>query len=409
MTHNRFNNGKNLWGSLVGAVILAVIMYFLNNLPILTGENFGELKAVQELCQYFHIDNTGTSDVIFIDVGYDKKLVEYPDTRTGKIVGNIPITDRTKLCELLKILECSGYKYIVLDILLDSNYDTEEDSLLYEQIGRMNNIVLSGDKETPMARQLQGKAAMADYTASSIVSGSYCREEYLRPSGFSWGVKCVGDYESVPLAVYEALYPEHLFKRYGYGRFSLYFSSGRLCHNCLFPTFSTVKEEPYLRADLISWYNECREAGKTEKESIETILGDKLENKIFVIGDMTNDIHETYAGDKSGGLILYRAFKSLEDGKHIVGMWSFLFWFLLYFIIGFFMTSETSFTTIIPQVRRPGLRVLMYFISLLPFSLLLFVGQALCYISDAYMPSILFPIVWFSILKMYVDFKSFAK
>ena len=73
------------------------------------------------------------------------------------------------------------------------------------------------------------------------------------------------------------------------------------------------------------------------------------------------------------------------------------------------MTSEKSFTTIIPQVRRPGLRVLMYFISLLPFSLLLFVGQALCYIADTYMPSILFPIVWFSILRMYVNFKFLAK
>lgn len=116
MTHKRFYNRKNLWGSLVGAVILAVIMYFLNNLPILTGENFGALKAVQELCQYFHIDNTETSDVIFIDVGYDKKLVECFDTRTGKNIGNIPITDRTKLRELLNILEYSGYKYIVLDI-----------------------------------------------------------------------------------------------------------------------------------------------------------------------------------------------------------------------------------------------------------------------------------------------------
>lgn len=409
MTHKRFYNRKNLWGSLVGAVILAVIMYFLNNLPILTGENFGALKAVQELCQYFHIDNTETSDVIFIDVGYDKKLVECFDTRTGKNIGNIPITDRTKLRELLNILECSGYKYIVLDILLDSTYDTEEDSLLYEQIGRMNNIVLSGDKETPIVRQIQGKTAMADYFASSVVSKSYSREEYLRPSGFSWGVKCANDLESVPLAIYEELYPEHSFKRYGYGRFSLYFSSGRLCHNCLFPTFSTEEEPSYLRADLISWYNEYRKEGKTEKESIETVLGDKLENIIFVIGDMTNDIHETYSGDKSGGLILYRAFKSLEDGKHIVGMWSFLFWFLLYFIIGFFITSEKSFITIIPQVSRPGLRVLMYFISLLPFSLLLLAGQALCYISDAYIPSILFPIVWFSILKMYVEFKSFAK
>ena len=55
-------------------------------------------------------------DALFVNVAYDKQLIERHDNY-GMTVGDVDITDRTKLCSFLKMLQkADSYKYIFLDV-----------------------------------------------------------------------------------------------------------------------------------------------------------------------------------------------------------------------------------------------------------------------------------------------------
>ena len=61
-------------------------------------------------------------------------------------------------------------------------------------------------------------------------------------------------------------------------------------------------------------------------------------NKLVFIGDMVEDVHDTYSGLKPGTVITYHALRSLLLGEHMVS------YTLLFFLsIGFFFISLSLF------------------------------------------------------------------
>ena len=82
-------------------------------------------------------------DALFVNVAYDKQLIERHDDY-GMTVGNVDITDRTKLKSFLETLQrTDGYKYVFLDVRFEKGFDSPEDSALFSLIKNMRNIVVA--------------------------------------------------------------------------------------------------------------------------------------------------------------------------------------------------------------------------------------------------------------------------
>ena len=151
--------------STILSCILIVIGYFVNNLPIFTGENLDQYFLIQKTSEFLRLSpKYEHNDAFFINVSYDKELVNVNGAGPDGVLGNTPITDRNKLYELLKILkDDSGYKYIVLDIIFDPNEISSADSSLFTIIQSMNNIVIIRDDNIPVpSTALLEKSALAD-------------------------------------------------------------------------------------------------------------------------------------------------------------------------------------------------------------------------------------------------------
>lgn len=401
MAWKDFSNRIKLKQSFLLACFLVISGYFMNNLPLFMGESGCAIWIAQKFLQLFNDGDIAADSAVYIDVGYDSQLANYYNNEIYS--DSLAITDRRKLCSLLDMLKCTGYKYIILDVLFEPHVTTPSDSELYERISSMDRIVVAKAPEVPMVDELKDKASLVDYMVTALSDG-YSKDEFLRPHGFCWGGTSSQDDVSLPLKVYEDLVPERKLRRYGYGRFSVYFSGNHLCYNGIFPQLSSFKEPDWRMGDLLYSYNKRKSRrDDTDGDCLRKILPDNMSDKLVVIGslDMSHDVHETNVGARPGGQILYEVYRCLENGQQIVSWWQIISWFLLYWIIGcFVLNSGVRLKPI-----RPVSRTINYLLGLLSFSFVLVCGQAVSYIIGVYVPSIWLPILCFSIVKMFINFK----
>lgn len=200
---------------------------------------------------------------------------------------------------------------------------------------------------------LYKKAANADYT-TAWEETNFSRYQFLHKSG-----------QSVPLKIYADI--KHLKgtgiqKHWG----GLWYSDdGRLCHNGitllmnvrmtgrLMDTEGQVRERNfiYLGADLLD---------------IDSILPvkEQISDKILVIGDFKNDVHETYIGPQPGSAICMNAYIALMNGDHLINWWCALLLFCIYTAVGIFYLSGHS---IMNHIKRKWLKFIMSFASLTLF------------------------------------------
>lgn len=259
----------------------------------------------------------------FIDISGIKKLVprEY---RTGVDV----ITDRRKLASFFRIVNQVGkgqYQYLVCDVLFDKQ--TADDSVLAQELNECTKLVVpasANDKGLilPVFRVPIGYVGY--YTSSGVSSTStLVKFQAISECGM----------RSLPAVLHEAITQEAI-ERYA----GIDWINGR-------PAINTLILDPRIRMEQLT--DKDRNTKIIDFEELVSLLETNpelffekfLKNKIIILGDFVNDLHDTSLGSMPGPLILANIFLSLNRGDSIVTRSVFLYilvgltiisWLILY-------------------------------------------------------------------------------
>ena len=281
--------------SLCNVVLLSLLTYFLNNQPLFTGENLNRYAWMEWLKEKIGLaTETGHDDVLFVNVAFDKQLIERTD-EYGIPIGNIDITDRSKLLEMLRALHSTAkYKYIFLDVRFEKGYDVPKaDSALFTEIRSMKNIVIANHSDMEIANNgLLEKAAISDYKAT-ITATNFVRYKYS-----------YGGEPTMPLYAYRELTGKTINSHLLW-----YACDGRLCYNSLFIEFPLEDFGEFDDKNRKRYYN----LGSDLLDNYSTEdLATLTDGKYIVVGDMVEDVHDTYSGLKPGSVIMFYAFQALK-------------------------------------------------------------------------------------------------
>ncbi len=264
-------------------------------------------------------DKAVPEDVVFINVSYDKQLVDIED-EFGIPLGNSAVTDRQKLTRLLDIIDSSGsYKYVLLDVFFESGYETDADSTLFGHIAAMDRIVIPKHIDGTLACDiLDTKAAYADY-ATSINENDFTKYQLFGTFGVS-----------MPLKAYiETI--GHSVKMDGL----FYADNGKLARKVVFPKMYVRVDSPYRQDGQKAFFNLGADILDAERD---VDWADFFRGKYIVIGSFADDdIHSTYAGNYSGSLIIYNVFLSLINGQHKIPFVLILIYYLIFFVMAYLM------------------------------------------------------------------------
>lgn len=374
--------------SLCNVVVLSLLTYFLNNQPLFTGENL-ERHAWMELVKgEIGLTKKPLHDnVLFVNIAYDKELTERTD-EYGMSIGNTDITDRSKLLELLKALHSTErYKYIFLDVRFEKGYEVPEvDSALFAEIRSMKNIVIANHSDIEIAdSSLLEKAAISDYKAT-ITATNFVRYKYSYSGE-----------PTMPLYAYREL-TNKTINSHGLW----YACDGRLCYNSLFIEFPIEDFGEFDDQNIKRYYNLGSDL--LESYSIED-LATLTDGKYIVVGDMVEDVHDTYSGLKPGSLIMFYAFQALMKGKHFVSFGLWMLMAVVFFLISLSQFSHRSLMEQIPFVHKSKSKILHFALSFVEYTFILAAVAMLLNVVWGVSLSILVPSTYFAIQKMIINYK----
>lgn len=379
--------------SLLWALFLIIGGYFVNCLPLFTGENLNDYTWMQVGKEMLGIDDTDDDidDALFVNVSYDKELTEYKDHTTSEIIGNTDITDRKKLSEFLQIVkDCNNYKYFILDVRFEKGIKSPNDSALFSLIYQMPRLVVATHQDIESAAPvLESKSALADYS-STIVATNFARYKYMRDGE-----------KSVPLYAYEELTGKSM------KQFCMFTTCDyRPCYSSIFLPFSTRKMEMYGGENGEKMYYQL---GSDLLSQPKSEIQELIDGKIVVVGDMAEDMHDTYIGIRQGSLILYRALSCLIQGKHFVSFWLMAFMFIIYFAITYTMFTRKSLYARIKFIRECHSKLLHFILSFIGFTFVLSIIEFLLFIVFQEVYSVLLASTFYSILSTYLTYKAYDK
>ena len=409
---NSKSNKKVLLLSLISSLLLLVLTYLLSNvaIPFNSGEtstlkNYEAIK--RDLFHIKHQKNLGWRDSIcLINTSFDKVNVPYCEEGTDVMSNcSIPIVNRYHLYQLLKSLDSTPsiqYKYILIDLDL-SCAQSEYDDSLFDQIAKMDNIVVSYSNNNfiPDKRLLESnKYGLVDYFKMPYETG-FTKYEFINDT-----------FPSFPYKVYSELSNRQIKSFLGL----LFFDKG-LCHKAnpisyyiidedLLPDTISVeeKEQSFVLNEAETMLNSWNLGYFFNNDTIENkILTNKTNSKIIVIGDFFGgfDLHDTTIGPQSGALINLNAYLSLCKGKHIVNWGTVFLLFILYTIITVYLlkrnTVKQDNIEMLPFFRRllksEIFKIILSFIS---FTIIFHFIALYHYISSDTFYNAWYPSVWFT-------------
>ena len=338
-------------------------------------------QHIEQIKHYFNNEEDVPSDLLFVNVAYDRQLVDVFD-EFGFPKGNIDITDRGKLLRLLENLRNSNYKYIVLDVAFSNEYASAEDSALFKLISSMDNIVIPKSENITLADSiLYDKARYSDYS-TYISETNFVKYEFIRNGE-----------TTLPYQLYLDLYGDKISH---IGPF--YFFNGQLANK------SVILRHP------IKLWNKFSDKNVEMAESRYYNLGSEIldldidpadlaENKIVIIGDFTeHDIHDTYMGKISGPVINVNAYLSLKNNNLSIPSWYILFLIGLYMAISYCIIMNVKILKTIKLYDKIKFISIRVIISSLGLTSLLTVIAILIYLLFSLEFNILIPSIYFSVL-----------
>lgn len=375
--------------SLCNVMVLLFLSYLINNQALFTGEDLNKYAWMELVKERFGLSKSikKNKDAVFVNVAYDKQLIERHDDY-GMTVGNADITDRTKLFSFLKLLQMTDtYKYIFMDVRFEKGFDSPEDSALFAQIKKMRNIVVATHSDIELVdSSLSSKTAINDYSAT-IVATNFVRYEYIK-----------NEKPSMALYAYQGLTGNTIEKH-----FCFYSCNDRLCYKSLFVKMPIENWSEFNDQQIKMYYNLGNDLldSYSDKDIAQLTKG-----KYVVIGDMVEDMHDTYSGIKPGSVITYHAFVALMNGEHFVRYGLMYFLAILYFVISLSLFEQDSLLERIPYIKRSHSKFMHFCASFFEYSLLLLVVMVILNMLFGIATSILLPSLYFAIQKTVIKYKN---
>ena len=272
--------------------------------------------------------------VTMIDVHYEKIMrpeylhsISPTDGETiTSLLGNVAVTDHSKLLKLLKFLQGKNYKYIILDIIFDDNIPQECDDSLRHLISQMPRLLIpTPEIENFKARSISDKYGEVSYYQSN--------HELTKYPYFLDGKK------SLPLKMYEELHG-HNVNEHSAPFFKWYTDDG-VCTSTIFLTYPFRPPVP-INDQMTSRDFVIHKLGKYLEDS-SGLDNLEIENKYILIGDYISDIHHTFVGDMSGTAILFNAYIALVEGRHRISWSIILLIFTLLTVLSYWILSINPF------------------------------------------------------------------
>lgn len=238
-------------------------------------------------------------DYLFINTAYDQVLVkaetEYNDT------GAVAITDRYLLSEFFEKMAEFGNKheYILCDLLFD--HRSGADSVLSNSLSKIKKIIAPTEydhsKEELIIPAVSVRTAQADYiTYEGLVSKVRLYAQDSRS-------------KTLPLVMYEDR-NSVIVKTRWLGMFY----DGDYIPRSVYPRYffnvEAMKEHEMrlkqvvdiLKLNGVAFYETA------------------MQGKIIIIGNFTNDRHNTFIGPMPGSLVLFNTYLTLQAGYHMLGV-----------------------------------------------------------------------------------------
>lgn len=396
------------------ALFLIILSYALDATPLPIG---GEVSVGQWLERFRALvksDSDNIPDSIFlVNVTYDKTLVDYEarifsnDSNSPKLpVGKITTTDRKKLYDFLSVADSlRNYRYILLDVRFED--DIENDTIteaLFSLIGKMDNIVFAMHEGGNSAEGAPiEKAAYSDYHTTFLVS-DVVKYPLMKRSE-----------SNIP---YSLSMPAKMFSDLNNGSFTtsglITYYNGHLCRRTVYPSFpiritSWAKESDEDQSPIIQYHNLGEDL--VNLDNYKEVIGELIDNRIVVIGDLVEDIHDTYIGLQPGALINLNSYIALCRDEHLISWLGFISQFALYFIISWCIIRRVSIIDKISIFRNKNYGVIRFLLSFISYSVILTVASAIIYIYSGSIFSIALPSLYFTILESCrkLEFHHFTK
>ena len=373
--------------SLINVFVLLFMTYFMNNQPLFTGEDLNQYAWMELLKEKIGLsENQDYSDAVFINVAYDKQLIDYYD-ELGMSVGKVDITDRNKLLQILTMLDSSRqYKYIFLDVRFERAFKSSVDSILFSRIKNVKNIVIANHSDIELLDStLKHKSAISEY-ASTIVATNFARYKFLYEQD-----------PSMPLFAYKDLTGKTI-KKHGI----VYTCDGKVCQNSLFLQFPTYSFSEFNENHEKMYYNLGSDLLDNYSESdIATLTKDKF---VF-IGDMVEDVHDTYAGLKPGIVITYQALQALMKDEHVVSWGLLVVLSVIFFIISLSLFSRNPILKRLPIIKNVHSKFLFFIFSFLGYGCVLSILVIVLNLFFNKSISILIPSLYFATINLIIQYK----
>ena len=312
--------------SLASGILVFLITWFYLNQYYTLGLEDALFKKITILRQKILKGKSRKSkDFVFINTAKDLSLVE--DTAG---YGNVVISDREKIVQLLKAINSASAKPVVTLIDLQFYYPFSPnpaiDDSLQKEITQLREVMLSvlyKNKriDTPLIKTHYG---ISDY----VTYGSGINKFRLYYSGILSA--------SIPCLLYEKLDSQ----KFTGNRYAT-FCNGKLCFNYLWPTYyydqeNMSKDAPVynLGTILLSLHNDS------------TRINDFIKDKIICIGNFTDDVVVTPRGRIPGTIILADIYLSLLNKKHEVP-----FTWILFLVLCLSILSYISLYKRLPEIN----------------------------------------------------------
>lgn len=415
---------RNVLFSACLSVLLLVFGYFSNNWPLFSGIDLGLYTGITWVKRALNSENTEYPGAFFVNTSFDKQLItvydgefvdqEIEPDEDNRIKGRKTITDRSKLLKFLKLLSRTDYGYVVIDLrFVDADHDIDSihngpqiDKELFTFIKSMPRCVVATHKNLKLLDGLEEKAALADYK-STVTATNFVKYEYL------------DSIESIPLHVYKELEKEkHNPIQYGkHG--SVYLETDatgtQLCQNCVFLEFSSEglpeigKVQETGEAIFIGEFN-YKNMGldylkDSEEDALENLQNEMKDRPVVYIGNITEDLHDTYAGLQPGVVILYKALDALQKGRHHVSLAHSLLLFVTYFLIIYFAIREKKVLDMLPNDWRKKHMFCCFILEMTSLTTILFVVNLCDILYFHTTTNFFFTLFFLYILKIYADYK----
>lgn len=371
--------------SIAIAIGLSFVDYWWNNQPLFTGEKLETLAWIDWVKQKKDYDKD--IQPLYVNVSYDKQLVNKND-EYGMSVGNIDITDRTKLLRFLKMLHSTNqYKYIFLDVRFEDEYQTDVDSSLFSEIAGMRNIVVARHSNLKSTNSLlYPKSALSDYL-STIFSTGFIRYEYSYQGE-----------PTIPLFAYKELTHKNINKHLFF-----YTCDGQLCYNSLFLNLGIENFQEYDDDNVKVYYNMGSDILDNYDADDLAVLS---KGKCIIVGDMIEDTHDTYVGSKPGAMITFAAFQALMDGKHLVSYPVVILFAVLYLGYSLYQFRASSrwesLNKKMPKwLQKKWVYFILSFLKSISFWLIVGILLKICFDVST---SIIIPSVWFTIQRTIIKY-----